>query len=58
MKCAVAMGSGGMIYTPSVIKSGSSIQNLIEGIHRHTDIGTAWRFLKPIFIFFKIRNVS
>jgi hypothetical protein len=30
------MGSGAMIYVPSFIKTGSGIQNLIGGIHRHT----------------------
>jgi hypothetical protein len=37
MKYAVEMGSGAMIYIPSFIKSGSGIQKLIGGIHRHTD---------------------
>jgi hypothetical protein len=37
MKHAVEMGSGAMIYIPSFIKTGSGIQKLIGGIHRHTD---------------------
>jgi hypothetical protein len=37
MKYAVEMGSGAMIYIPSSIKTGSGIQQLIRGIHRHTD---------------------
>jgi hypothetical protein len=41
MKCAVEMGSGAMIYIPSFIKIGSTIQNLMEGwdsqIQGHTD---------------------
>jgi hypothetical protein len=37
MKCVVEMGSGAMIYIPSFIKTGSGIQKLIGGIHRHTD---------------------
>jgi hypothetical protein len=37
MKYATEMGSGAMIYIPSFIKIGSGIQNLIGGIHRHTD---------------------
>jgi hypothetical protein len=37
MKYAVEMGSGAMIYTPSFIKIASGIQNLIGGIHRHTE---------------------
>jgi hypothetical protein len=35
MKNAVEMGSGAMI--PSFIKTGSAIQRLIRGTHRHTD---------------------
>jgi hypothetical protein len=35
MKYAVEMGSGVMINTPSFVKIGSVIQNLIRGIHRH-----------------------
>jgi hypothetical protein len=34
MKYAVEMGSGGMIYIASFIKTGSGIQTLIMGIHR------------------------
>jgi hypothetical protein len=34
MKYSVEMGSGAMIYKPTVIKIGSDIQKLIEGIHR------------------------
>jgi hypothetical protein len=37
MKYAVEMGSGAIIYIPSFIKIGSSIQKLICGIHRHID---------------------
>jgi hypothetical protein len=37
MKYALEMGSGAMIYIPSFIKIGSSIEKLIGGIHRHTD---------------------
>jgi hypothetical protein len=37
MKYAVEMGSDAMIYIPSSIKTTSGIQNLIRGIHRHTD---------------------
>jgi hypothetical protein len=31
------MGSGAIIYIPSFIKIGAGIQNLIRGMHRHTD---------------------
>jgi hypothetical protein len=31
MKYAVEMGSGAMIYIPSLIKTGSGIQTLIRG---------------------------
>jgi hypothetical protein len=37
MKHATEMASSGMIYIPSFIKIGLSIQKLILGIHRHTD---------------------
>jgi hypothetical protein len=37
MKYTVEMGSGVMIYIPSLIKIGSGILKLIRGIHRHTD---------------------
>jgi hypothetical protein len=35
MKYAVEVGSSAMIYIPSFIKTGSGIQKLIWGIHRH-----------------------
>jgi hypothetical protein len=38
MKYAVEMGSGAMIYIPSVIKTGSGIRNFGVG-----DTQTAWR---------------
>jgi hypothetical protein len=37
MKYAFEMGSGAMIYIPYFIKTGSGIQKLIEGTHRHSD---------------------
>jgi hypothetical protein len=37
MKHAFEMGSGTMIRIPSFIKIGLGIQNLIGGIHRHTE---------------------
>jgi hypothetical protein len=37
MKYAVQMGSGAIMYIPSFIMIGSSIQKLIKGIHRHTE---------------------
>jgi hypothetical protein len=51
MKYAVEMGSDAMIYVPSFINIGSSIEKLIWGIHRHTQ--TAWLSHKPTFIFSK-----
>jgi hypothetical protein len=33
MKYSVEVGSGGMIYIPSFIKTGLAIQKLIGGIH-------------------------
>jgi hypothetical protein len=38
MKYAVEMGSGALMYIPSFIEIGSSIQKLMRGgTHRHTD---------------------
>jgi hypothetical protein len=37
MKYAVETGSVATIYISSFIKIGSGIQQLIGGIHRHTD---------------------
>jgi hypothetical protein len=48
MKYAVEMGSGAMIYVPSLIKIGSGIQKLIRG---DTQTQTAWKSHKPTFIF-------
>lgn len=42
VKYAIEMGSGAMICITSFIKTGSGIQNLMRGIHRHT----AWRSCK------------
>jgi hypothetical protein len=36
-KYAVEMGSGAMIYIPSFVQTGSGIQKLTGGNHRHTD---------------------
>jgi hypothetical protein len=56
MKCAVEMGSGGMIYIPSFIKIDSGIQNFWGGdiqAHRYSGAQTEWRSHKPTFIFSK-----
>jgi hypothetical protein len=37
MKYAVEMGSGVMIYIPSLIKIGSAVQKFTEGIHRRRE---------------------
>jgi hypothetical protein len=58
MKHAVEMGSGAMIYIPSLIKIGPGIQKLIRGIHRYTDTQAAWRSHKPTLIYFKTRKVG
>jgi hypothetical protein len=42
MNYAVEIGLVVMMYIPSFIKIGSAIQKLIRGIHRYTDIETAW----------------
>jgi hypothetical protein len=49
MKNAVEVGSGGIIYIPSYIKTGSGIQKLTGGIHRQIP----WRSYRPTFIFSK-----
>jgi hypothetical protein len=61
------MGSGVVIYLPSLIKIGSGIQKLIGGdtqTHTHTQTNThihtraaTWSH-KPTLFFFKIRNVG
>jgi hypothetical protein len=52
------MGSGAVIYIPSLIKIGSGIQKLMGGggIHRHTD--RQQRDLISLLYFFKIRKVG
>jgi hypothetical protein len=35
MKYAVEMGSGAVMYIPSIIKIGSGIRSLISGLQRH-----------------------
>jgi hypothetical protein len=40
MKYAVEMGSGAMIHIPSLIETGSGIQNLYGGMHTHTHTHT------------------
>jgi hypothetical protein len=47
------MGSDAMMYAPSFIKTGSGIQNLIGGIHRHTHTHTQQRDLISLLYFSK-----
>jgi hypothetical protein len=47
MDCSVKLGSGVMIYTPSLIKIGSVIQKFIGGGGTHTDTQTARRSHRP-----------
>jgi hypothetical protein len=56
MKYAADMGSGAMIYIPSFIKIGSSIQKLLGGIHiqTHREHGD----LISLLSFFEIRKVG
>jgi hypothetical protein len=42
MKYAAEMGSGAIIYVPRFIKISLGIQNLMRGIHTHTDTQTGW----------------
>jgi hypothetical protein len=47
MKCAVKLGSGAMIYIPSIANIRSATQKRIRGgIHRHKYTQTAWKFHK------------
>jgi hypothetical protein len=50
------MGSGAMIYVPSFIKIGSSVQKLIRGIHTHAH--GQQRDLISLLCVFKIRKVG
>jgi hypothetical protein len=50
IKGAVEMGSGAIICIQSYTKIGSAIHKLIGG---YTDLQTAWRSHKPIFIISK-----
>jgi hypothetical protein len=40
MKCAVEMGSGSMIYIPSLMKTGAGNQKLL-GVDKHAETQTA-----------------
>jgi hypothetical protein len=48
----IEMGSGGMMYIPSFIKTGLGIKKLLER-NTHTDTQTQWWSHKPTFIFSK-----
>jgi hypothetical protein len=37
MKCTIGMGLGAVICISSFVKTCSGIENLIRGMHRHTD---------------------
>jgi hypothetical protein len=52
MQYAIEMGLGAIIYTPSFMKIGSDIQQLIGGKHRQHG------YLISLLLFFKIRNVD
>jgi hypothetical protein len=54
-KYVVEMGSGAIIYIPSLIKIGSDIQKLIRGIQRHTD---SMVISYAYFYYFRIRHVG
>jgi hypothetical protein len=58
---AVEMGSGAVIYVPSLIKIGSGIQKLIgedTRTHIQTNKHRQQRDLISLFYFFKIRKVG
>jgi hypothetical protein len=50
------MGSAAVIYVATFIKTGSGVQKLIGGIHRHTH--GQQRDLISLLYFFKIRKVG
>jgi hypothetical protein len=53
------MGSGAVIYVPSFIKIGSSVQKLMGGYtDKHTPTHRQQRNLMSLLYFFKIRNVG
>jgi hypothetical protein len=52
MKYSVEMSSGAMIFIPSFIKIGSTIQKLIGGIHRQHGVRIS------LLLFFEIRKVG
>jgi hypothetical protein len=54
MKYAVEMGLVALIYIPGFMTIGSGIQNLMEGIHRHTG---SMLVSQAYFYFFEIRKV-
>jgi hypothetical protein len=60
MKYAAEIGLGVMIYIPSFIKTGSTIQMLIGGggdTYTHRQHGDRVNLLQGFFFFFKIRKV-
>jgi hypothetical protein len=52
------MGSGAVIYVPSLIKFGSGVQKLIRGIYRHTHVHRQQRDLISLLYFLKTRKVG
>jgi hypothetical protein len=45
MKYDIQMGSGAMIYTPSIITFGSDIRKLVDGVYADTQTGRQSRKL-------------
>jgi hypothetical protein len=58
MKYAIEMGSEVRTYTPSSIQTGSGIQILTGGIHKHTDNTDSVETAQAYFHFFKIRKLG
>jgi hypothetical protein len=58
MKWAVEMGFDAVIYVPNLINIGPGMQNLIWGIHRHTESMVISYAYFPFFFVFKIGKVG
>jgi hypothetical protein len=56
MNCAVEVGPGGMIYVPSLIKSGLGVQKLMGGLSIQTQRQQGDRI--SLVLFLKLRKVD
>jgi hypothetical protein len=58
MNDAVEMGSGALIYIPSFIEIGSTIQKLVGGIYIHTNTHRQQGDLTCLLLFFQNKEVG